>query len=901
MADRKPYLGSRGSSGSRTPYLGGTSAKKSGGGGILGTIGRAVGQGASDLEHVAINAPAGIAHLAVGDYHALGTAVHHPFGPTGLHGLIHHPTDIFALTPAGKEQKASIKETIAHPLRHPGITALTALPFASGALRAAEIGAGVDVAAPRVLRVGGEEVHPEQSRSAIGRTFQRTTDTTLQRAAARTPGGRAETILQRRVGKVKTAEARQIERQYKGPSQALSKMSRKLKPGEQKALQVVAEQTPLRARITAASARVIGSKSEAARARHQDELKHLHAADPHLTVRNGKPALAEPRLQRVYDQMEKVAGGREQLLEHFGLLTPEGKLSRTTKAGRIALGSDSFTPTETAVRIPDVATRKGVKQLQRMGTVGAQGTIGHLRAPGSVTHEYTGVLREHGLRRQDTAQLVAESGLEAGKYAAMQHIHDFARAIAQPHPTRADDIAVRLDNLKGHEKMPPEVRKFLADPGEFFKSSTPGEQASALDQVRQRTFMQPHKLSGADRAEFDKLSAEGKIGWVPKRALGQIANPTAPLRAVTPGSTVGAVDAINNASRFAILYLKPAYAVPNMLGNTALSLIQQGFAAPRNLAQAARLVQRLHDDDYARIDASMGEGVARAIASHNTGRLAGTVDKAAGLWSKAVDTPFRRSSFIHEARKAGHTTPQQIHELLNRAPTDPELTRIGTKANRDLIDYENLSNTEREVVRRVIFFYPWVKGSTVYAGRFVREHPVQAAAVGQLGQQGEQYSQSRLGQTPSYLEGLIPFGSNRAINPASSAILGTPAQVGMAAQGLLSGNIPEAAMATQFASPAAALALGEITRRDTGGFPYKPGTGGPAIARDTLTGGLPQVALYKEIKAAITKKGGSKLYPPSVGGALGKFLLGGVYPRKIDRRRLNLLARQEQARMRTGR
>ena len=43
-----------------------------------------------------------------------------------------------------------------------------------------------------------------------------------------------------------------------------------------------------------------------------------------------------------------------------------------------------------------------------------------LKAPGSVTHEYTGALREGAIRRQDTAQLVGESGLEAAKFAGLK-------------------------------------------------------------------------------------------------------------------------------------------------------------------------------------------------------------------------------------------------------------------------------------------------------------------------------------------------------------------------------------------------------------------------------------------------------------------------------------------------
>ena len=71
---------------------------------------------------------------------------------------------------------------------------------------------------------------------------------------------------------------------------------------------------------------------------------------------------------------------------------------------RVAEEPAPFTPTAAAVRSPDVPT-KAAGSLYRPPTVSGQGTIGHLRAPGSVTHEYTGALREQGLRRQDTTRL----------------------------------------------------------------------------------------------------------------------------------------------------------------------------------------------------------------------------------------------------------------------------------------------------------------------------------------------------------------------------------------------------------------------------------------------------------------------------------------------------------------
>jgi hypothetical protein len=366
---------------------------------------------------------------------------------------------------------------------------------------------------------------------------------------------------------------------------------------------------------------------------------------------------------------------------------------------------------------------------------------------------------------------------------------------------------------------------------------------------------------------------------VPRRILGDLAKPQAPLRAVAGGGPVKTVDAINNASRFAILYLKPAYAVPNILGNEAVNILQQGFAAPVNLARAARANHVLGEELTAHIDTAMGEGVARAVSAHGQGKLSGVVDKAAAGWSKVVDTPFRRASFFYEARQAGFKTTAQLRALLTDDAHHEDLVRVSQKANREAIDYENLTPVEKEIVRRVVFFYPWVKGSTVYAGRLVREHPVKAAVVGELGKQGREETQKEIGNVPSYLEGVFKAGGG-LVNPNSAAILQTPAQVAQAIGGLASGNISDAAQASGFGTPAISLLTALASRKNSLGIPYKPGTNAAKVAEDVLVGNLPQVALGRNIKAALKHKGGSKLYPPSVLSALLKFGVGGIAPQK---------------------
>jgi len=194
------------------------------------------------------------------------------------------------------------------------------------------------------------------------------------------------------------------------------------------------------------------------------------------------------------------------------------------------------------------------------------------------------------------------------------------------------------------------------------------------------------------------------------------------------------------------------------------------------------------------------------------------------------------------------------------------------------------------VIRRVVFFYPWVKGSTVYAGRLLREHPVKAAALGQIGATGKRNDLP----APSYLEGVFDV-NGKLVNPTSAAILQTPAQVGQAAAGLLGGDVGRVGELSNFLSPAAALAIAEITHRDRSGYPYKPGTPLSSVAFDQLLRQTPQFTLGQRISDAEHGRGQDRLYPPNVRDALLQYLVGGIAPRTYNPAKLEDLRRNERS------
>jgi hypothetical protein len=278
--------------------------------------------------------------------------------------------------------------------------------------------------------------------------------------------------------------------------------------------------------------------------------------------------------------------------------------------------------------------------------------------------------------------------------------------------------------------------------------------------------------------------------WVDDRTLGYLNKPNPLFSALSSPMVrrfVKGADIINTIQKDMVLYLKPAYAFPNAFGNLFLNFVQQGMFAPFNLARSFRVFSRLHPDTVEKIRQMMGGGVSETLKTPGVGGVVHTVsNKLAGLYGKAVDDPFRFSSFLHEARLSGFKTNAEIEKLMNDPELAETLTRISNRANEEILNYERMGPGEQAVLRRLVFFYPWLKASSRYASYIAKNHPFVAGSSGQLGQMGTQRIEDVLGGLPSYAEGLIPYtgrhgGPFNATaltgNPASFAILQQPADL----------------------------------------------------------------------------------------------------------------------------
>jgi hypothetical protein len=338
-----------------------------------------------------------------------------------------------------------------------------------------------------------------------------------------------------------------------------------------------------------------------------------------------------------------------------------------------------------------------------------------------------------------------------------------------------------------------------------------------------------------DAASAGYLDPNGDLRGV-LDAEGQLREPSAAAKGVLGQSA----DFINSLAKIALLYTKPGYAPPNMLGQILLSTQQHSFN-PISIARSVRIQRHLYGDEgllagerSAKIKGAMqeqsgfvtaGGGPEERFQIRGRGAIRGTQalvhsteDVLANAYSKVIDTPFRDNAFFAEAVKAGIKTPEAVAKLVDEG--GPKFMEIARRANREMIDYARLGPNERRFWRRAIFFYPWVKGATIYGGHYLLEHPVQSTAQLKAGVEQGQRTAQELGPLPSYLQGAFKVGGTKIpglgqsptiINPVAATLLGQTADVWLTGLGTLQGGSARKFTLTQQLSPAIGIPLSAAT------------------------------------------------------------------------------------------
>jgi len=304
----------------------------------------------------------------------------------------------------------------------------------------------------------------------------------------------------------------------------------------------------------------------------------------------------------------------------------------------------------------------------------------------------------------------------------------------------------------------------------------------------------------------------------------------------------------------------------------------------------------------------MGYNAASIMATgRGTGYTAAFTDPVAQLFGSIADMPFRRAAWIHEARRAGYGSINQVKRLWDQAykertafeerygigkadlpegempvwdpkqtPALAEIAKISRAAQEEIIKFGKYNDIERGVLRNLIFVYSWMRGAGRYFGRFPMQHPIQAAAYMNAANIGQNWLNQELGGVPSFLVGAIPVGKDKdgnttVINPFSVNPLGTGQELFSAA-----------------ASAKELLTHPDEFNKYSQTDPI--GLFNPLIqnAVEAYTGGRPLQESIPDTIAAVRLKenlehpGRGQVYPTTKGEALGQFVIGSMFPRKTS-------------------
>ena len=155
----------------------------------------------------------------------------------------------------------------------------------------------------------------------------------------------------------------------------------------------------------------------------------------------------------------------------------------------------------------------------------------------------------------------------------------------------------------------------------------------------------------------------------------------------------------------------------------------------------------------------------------------------------------RRALMLRELKAAGYSTEAEFRALVEAAKTDPkwrsQFNQMARNAEDGVIRFRGMNETEQWIVRRAFFVYGWLRASLRYTARFPLDHPILAAVMNRLGNEGwddlqEQFEKeigfrggAVVGITKSQGEriaklidptGVLPFGTGTEILRALTTV-----------------------------------------------------------------------------------------------------------------------------------
>ncbi|MCC6714043.1 MAG: hypothetical protein IT496_02340 [Gammaproteobacteria bacterium] len=441
---------------------------------------------------------------------------------------------------------------------------------------------------------------------------------------------------------------------------------------------------------------------------------------------------------------------------------------------------------------------------RRLGSKGAQsaapralGTMG-TRRPAGVGRSNQLISLRSGDLRTDIG-VVLEDWSSAQRYEIVTQAKDMLAALGSPLGPEGRLSNHILVNPKGH-RIP---RRFTYNEYDELARAGHNPEELAVNDLTEyvaNTFADTNNLQEAER--LLRLAGEtgtlADVRQVPvdvwRRFEKQLSEPIL-ARGGDINTAVRALatsaDVVQNLVGMSLIYGQPGYVPANLAANAIMAGLHQGPALIGNLPRALELLAgpvvtrdaaglRLKD----MILNEVGFGASAAIASPQTAqKVVGALRAPAKAAGHIADDPLRVASFLHEAGREGiisragpHLTgkeKQALIELFEQPEMRPILNDISQRGNKAMVDF-TLGPTERRILRRIVFIYPWLKGASKYPIYFALNYPGRTAAMAafmtrQVGGTGEEAEKARsviaalagvggLREAPPWLQGALPVG-----------------------------------------------------------------------------------------------------------------------------------------------
>jgi hypothetical protein len=469
-----------------------------------------------------------------------------------------------------------------------------------------------------------------------------------------------------------------------------------------------------------------------------------------------------------------LESARRLMDERTTILREAGKLTdEAAESGRTWLARKLDVPAKGALYVGH-RTKKAPKAAERLGQVRVGG--GKTKDIPGVGKQRTGAAYETGRVRVDP-DVIVEDWQRAQHWAGITRAKDELASFGEPIPLAGPTKDWLVINLDGHT-LPRRWKDADADEAAVQAGMNPETAVfEEIDDYVANTFPTNEKLAallqeGADTGRLVQVHPDVWRQFF-NRYTGPQGAP-ANLRKVTAVS-----DAANDMVRFAVIYSNIGYIPANLIGNTAFALLDQGpFIVPNMIVATNRLMRYPKFRD--RLLAEVGYGPTAAIASEGKNVVSRGVRAVATKEGRVADDWIRSSAWIHHARKKGYKSIDDQMRLLTDKELRPDLDDVRDQVNDSMVNFEAMGPTERAIVPRIVFVWPWIRGATVWPFRFIADHPIRAALLAHAATDASLREELAIPRdVKKWLRGAIPAGDpdgtlQKILNPRSFSPVSTP-------------------------------------------------------------------------------------------------------------------------------